>query len=357
MWASRIRTLALAACCLVVTACGTGTTAARGKPLVVADMYTPTHSISEAGFQPYMKQVEAESDGRLRFDYRDSEQLIAVEDDPWAVRSGTADIGNVLYMDSQMPLMYVPQLPGLFEDRDVVGASKAFWQYVRTNPRIRSDFRKWNMHPLFCFTTTNYQMQFSDRSVDSVSKLSGKQIRAAGTILPHSIEATGAISTDLNAAEAYDAFNRGVIDGLSLSVTSMRDYSFYELIKSAVIGVDLGAFPVCYTMNLDRWKALPPQDRRILGEAGDRTVVSASKKLRDQVGSEIEQWKRDGMDVHTAEPDPRVEKELAAVEDKWVDQLVDDGMDRRTVERAIAQWKRLLAEHTGKTRDHGGTGG
>lgn len=348
MWASRIRTLSVAACCLVLTACGTTSGAAPDKALVVADLYTPTHSIGEAGFQPYMKRVEAASEGRLRFDYRSSEQLIAVEDDPWAVRSGAADIGNILYMDSQMPLMYVPQLPGLFEDKDVVGASTAFWEYVQTNPRIQADFREWNMRPLFCFTTTNYQLQFSDKSVDSLSKLSGKQIRAAGTILPHSIEATGAISTDLNAAEAYDAFNRGVIDGLSLSVTSMRDYSTYELIKSAVIGVDLGAFPVCYGMNLDRWKQLPPQDRRVLEKAGDRTVVSAAKKLRDQVGSEIRQWKRDGVDVHDVTQSPQVEKELAGVEDKWVDQVVGDGMERRTVEQAIAQWKRLLAQHTGK---------
>ncbi|WP_181764982.1 TRAP transporter substrate-binding protein DctP [Streptomyces albidus (ex Kaewkla and Franco 2022)] len=330
-----------------MTACGTTGTGPH-EALVVADLYTPSHSISEAGFQPYMKQVEKQSGGRLSFDYRDSEQLIAVEDNPWAVRTGAADVANILYMDSQMPLMYVPQLPGLFEDRNVVGASKAFWKYVQSNRRIQSDFRKWNMKPLFCFTTTNYQMQFSDKSVDSVSKLSGKQIRAAGTILPHSIEATGAISTDLNAAEAYDAFNRGVIDGLSLSVTSMRDYSFYELIESAVIGVDLGAFPVCYTMNLDRWNALPREDRHTLEEAGDRAVVKASTQLRDQVTSEIEQWKRDGIDVHTAERSPRLKAELADVEGEWTDQLVGDGMKRETVEDAIAQWKRLLSRETKK---------
>ncbi|WP_208878670.1 hypothetical protein [Streptomyces armeniacus] len=343
----RIRSLAAAVCCLVLAACGT-TGTEPGDDLAVADLYPPAHSISQAGIQPFMKEVEKGSEGRVGFDYRSSEQLVSAEDNHWAVKSGAASLGNILYMDSQLPLLYVPQLPGLFEDRDVVGASKAFWEYVRTNRQLQATFKEWNMRPLFCFTTTNYQLQFSDRSVDSLDKVKGKQIRAAGSILPHSIEATGAVSTDLNASEAYDAFNRGVVDGLSLSVTSMRDYSFYELIKSAVIGVDLGGFPVCYGMNLDHWKSLGPEDRKVLEKAGDRAVETSARRLHGQVESEIKQWRRDGIDVHTAGRDPELEKNLAAVEGDWVDQLVGDGMERKTVEGAVAQWKRLLAKHTGK---------
>jgi TRAP-type transport system periplasmic protein len=343
----RIRSLAAAVCCLVLAACGT-TGTEPGDDLAVADLYPPAHSISQAGIQPFMKEVEKGSEGRVGFDYRSSEQLVSAEDNHWAVKSGAASLGNILYMDSQLPLLYVPQLPGLFEDRDVVGASKAFWEYVRTNRQLQATFKEWNMRPLFCFTTTNYQLQFSDRSVDSLSKVKGKQIRAAGSILPHSIEATGAVSTDLNASEAYDAFNRGVVDGLSLSVTSMRDYSFYELIKSAVVGVDLGGFPVCYAISTARWQELSEKEQRVLQKAGDQAVVESATTLRDQVAAEIKQWKRDGIDVHVADRSPEFEESLAEVEDSWVDQLAGDGMDRRTVKSAIAQWKRLLAEHTGK---------
>jgi TRAP-type C4-dicarboxylate transport system substrate-binding protein len=343
-----LRSLTVAACCLAAAACGTTKAAPDGEKLVIADLYSPTHSISEAGIQPFMEEVRRASDGRIDFDYRSSEQLVAAEDNHWALRAGVADVGNILYMDSQMSLMYVPQLPGLFSDREVVGASQAFWEFVQTNPKIQADFREWRMRPLFCFTTTNYQMQFSDRSVTDLADAEGKQVRAAGSILPHTIEATGAVSTDINAAEAYDAFNRGVVEGLSLSVTSMRDYSFYELIESAVIGLDLGGFPVCYAIGTDRWKQLSEEEQRILREAGDQAVVASATTLRNQVAKEIEQWKRDGIDVHEASRTPEFEKDLAQVEDSWVDQLVGDGMDRKTVESALAQWKRLLAEHTGK---------
>ncbi|MDT0381093.1 TRAP transporter substrate-binding protein DctP [Streptomyces sp. DSM 42041] len=343
-----LRSLTVAACCLAAAACGTTKAAPDGETLVIADLYSPTHSISEAGIQPFMKEVREASDGRIDFDYRSSEQLVAAEDNHWALRAGAADAGNILYMDSQMSLMYVPQLPGLFTDREVVGASRAFWEFVQTNPQIQADFREWNMRPLFCFTTTNYQMQFSDRSVSGLSGIEGKQVRAAGSILPHTIEATGAVSTDINAAEAYDAFNRGVVEGLSLSVTSMRDYSFYELIESAVIGLDLGGFPVCYAISSERWNQLSDEEQRVLRKAGEQSVVASATTLRDQVEAEIDQWRRDGIDVHVADRTPGFEKHLDQVEDSWVDQLVGDGADRKTVEGAIAQWKRLLAKHTGK---------
>ncbi|MQA07162.1 MAG: hypothetical protein GEU98_01195 [Pseudonocardiaceae bacterium] len=333
---------------LASAACAPEQAASSGaRELTVADFYSDTHSIGVAGVQPYMKLVEKRSGGRLRFDYRTSEQLAAAEDIHHAVRAGAADVGNVLYMGSQNPMMYVPQLPGLYRDRDVVGASQAFWTFVRTNSVMRRTFREWNIKPLFCFTLSNYQMQFSDPSIDSMDDIRGKQLRAAGSILPFSIRAAGATSIDLNAGEAYDAFNRGVIDGLSLSVTSVKDYSFYELIQSAIVDLNLGGFPVCYGMNLDTWNSLPPRDQRVLNRAGDATVSATAAELRRQITEDLAEWRKQGIRVHHAKPGKRFRKRIAAVESEWVDQLVGDGMDRAEVERSIEQWKRLLRAEIG----------
>lgn len=339
-------TLTAGLCCALVSSCGmTSPSNADPEHLVVADFYSETHSIGEAGIQPFMEDVEERSDGDLGFDYKTSEQLVAAEDTHWAVRSGAADIGNVLYMDSQMPLMYVPQIPGQFQDDEVVAASRAFWKFMQTNDAVQDTFEEWNLHPLFCFTTTNYQMQFSDPDVgETPSSLEGESVRAAGPILPFSVEATGAVSTDLNASEAFDAFNRGVIDGVTLSVTSMRDYNYYELIESAVTNVDLGGFPVCYVMNRDAWESLDANEQEVLSDAGDAAVERTSKTLLDQVDSEIDQWRSDGIAVHEMAGSAAIDEQLAKVEDRWVDGLVSNGMDREVLEEGIAQWKRLLAK-------------
>src|SRR5690606_10452440 len=139
----------------------------------------------------------------------------------------------------------------------------------------------------------------------------GQSVRAAGPLLPFAVEATGAVSTDLNASEAYDAFNRGVIDGVTLSVTSMRDYSYYELIKSAVIDADLGGFPICYAMNRDTWNDLDPEHQRIFAEVGEETVERTARTLLDQLEAEIEQWRKDGITIHRLHHPEQIQKRLA----------------------------------------------
>ena len=55
-------------------------------------------------------------------------------------------------------------------------------------------------------------------------------------------------AVDVAIGEAFDAFNRGAIHGIALSVPSTKAYAFYDIIESAIINLNLGGFPVCYAM-------------------------------------------------------------------------------------------------------------
>src|SRR5699024_8514016 len=118
---------------------------------------------------------------------------------------------------------------------------------------------------------------------------------------------------------------------VTLSVTSMRDYNYYELIESAVIGVDLGGFPVCYAMNRDTWQSLSRRKQQTLDEAGDTAVVRTSRTLLNQVDSEVKQWKSDGIVVHRLKHTEALDRRLATVERRWIDAVVGRGMDRAAV--------------------------
>lgn len=340
-----LRHLSLALMVLATTiACApTGGPDASGRyTLTMADLYSMQHSIGTAGVQPFMELVTEKSGGRIEFDYRPAEQMLPAADIHRALKVDAVDAGNILYMGSQNQLLHVAQLPGLFADDDVVAASRAFWEFVRTNKTVQDEFAWWNIRPLFCFTVSNYQLQFADRSIDSIEDLDGKQIRAAGSVLPFSIRAVGASPVDIHASETYDAFNRGVVDGLSLSVTSVADYAFYELIESSFVNVNLGGFPVCYGINADVYDSLPADLRQVVDEAGDATVSDAASRLHEQIAPDIESWREMGMDVHEITITQDARDRLAGVEQEWTDQLVGDGMDRSAAEGGIAEFKRLL---------------
>jgi TRAP-type C4-dicarboxylate transport system substrate-binding protein len=339
----------LAAATLVLAACGDDTAGSGGAggdggqsvELRVTDIYSLEHSIGKNSIQPFMKAIEEQSDGRITFKYFPSEQLVKGRDIAEALSSGTADVGNVLYLGSANPLLYVAQLPGLFEDSEVVPASEALMEFVDQNESVRGKFDELGMKPLFCFTVTNYQLEFPEKGIKSFDQLRGQQIRAAGAVLPFSIQAIGATPVDVDISEAYDAFNRGVIDGIALSVPSTKSYGFFEILKSTLINVNLGGFPVCYAMSSSAWDSLSPEDQELLSSEGHKTVTSVAEALLAELEEDLKTFESKGIELNEVDTAER-DKRLADVESRWIDKLVEDGVPAEEAQRAVDQWQELL---------------
>ena len=343
----------MGALALVTTSCGgdgdgeatTDAAADGGGEAVsfrVADQYSLEHSIGRASIQPFMDAVEESSEGQIAFEYFPSDGLVAADDIPEAIGTGTADIGNLVYMGNLNPLLYVPQLPGLFSDDQTVEASEAFWEYVQTNETVQQTFTELGITPLFCFTVPNYQLQFAETGVDAIDELEGKQVRSAGTILPFSVAALGAQPTDIAINEAYDAFNRGVIDSISLSVPSVKAYAFMELIESAIVNADLGGFPVCYGIGTEQFEELSPDLQENLLAEGEKVVTDAAAALEAEVQADLETWEAAGIELNEIDPQAR-DAALANVEDTWLQELEANGVEGGP--EAVEQWKALLDEH------------
>lgn len=310
----------------------------------VGDQYSLEHSIGKASIQPYMEAVEKQSDGRIKFEYFPDDSLVAAEDIPEAITSGTADLGNLVYIGNLNPLLYVAQLPGLFADDQTVEASEAFFEFVKGNEPTQQKFEELNTVPLFCFTVTNYQLEFAKPGVDSLDKVEGSQVRSAGVVLPHSVEALGAQPSDIAINEAYDAFNRGVIDSISLSVPSVKAYAFIEIIESAIINADLGGFPVCYGMGRDQFESLPKDLQDLMLQEGEKVVTQAATDLMGEAEEDLKAWEEQGIDLFEIDEAER-DQALAGVEDTWLSQLEDEGVQGGP--EAVEQWKSILQEHLG----------
>lgn len=342
--------LMIAATLVAATACGGGT-GGSGKggetvTLRVADIYSKQHELYKDGIKPYMDKVEKKSGGRIKFKFYPSEQLAKGSDIPQAVQSGTADIGNVLYLGNRAPLMYVVQLPGMFSDDQVVSASQAFWKFVQKNKTMQQNFKKLSMHPLWCYTVTNYQIMFTSRDVSTLADVHGKQIRASGAVLPYSVEAVGASSVDMDIGEATGAFNRGVIDGIALSVPSVKAYGFYDLIKSAIVNLNMGGFPVCYTINNSTWESLSAKDQNILLSVGNQSVAHVSKALKAQVKEDLAGWRKRGITTNTID-EAQAKKQFSGVEKKWEKKTISSGADAQAIRGGVATWTRLLKKQLG----------
>jgi TRAP-type C4-dicarboxylate transport system substrate-binding protein len=327
----------------LLAACGSGggDSAAGDAESVsfrVADQYSMEHSIGRASIQPYMEAVENATDGQVSFEYFGDDSLVEAPDVPEALRSGTADIGNILYIGNLHPLLYVVQLPGLWSDEDTAVASAAFWDFVQQHEPTRQKFEELGIVPLFCFTVPNYQLEFTQEGVDSFEEMQGMQVRSAGVVLPFSVAALGGTPTDIAINEAYDAFNRGVIDAISLSVPSVKAYAFAELIESAIVNANLGGFPVCYGIGQAKWDSLPGETQATLREEGERIVTSAPQALYEEVQEDLRAWEEQGIELYEVSDQARAP--LAEVEEAWVEKLEADGVEG--AQEAVDLWKDLL---------------
>jgi len=337
---------AAAALALTTAACGGGESGGSGSggdtfEFRVADQYSPEHSIGKASIQPFMKAVEQASDGRISFEYFPSDGLVAAEDVPEAITSGTADLGNLVYIGNLNPLLYVVQLPGLFSDDQTAMASQAFSEFVANNEPTQQSFEELGIVPLFCFTVTNYQLEFAEPGVDSLEKVKGRQIRSAGVVLPYAVEALGANPSDIAINEAYDAFNRGVIDSISLSVPSVKAYAFIEIIESAITNANLGGYPVCYGMGQEQFDSMPQDLQQIVREEGEKIVTDAPTALMAEVESDLQNWEEQGIALFEIDESQR-NAALEGVEQRWLQDL--ESNDVQGGAEAVEQWKSILDE-------------
>lgn len=331
-----------------VTACGgdsgdgAGGGGGEGETIEfrVADQYSMEHSIGKASIQPYMQAVEERTDGRVTFEYFGDDALVAANDVPEALRAGTADMGNILYIGNLHPLLYVVQLPGLFTDEQTAQASSAFWDFVQQHEPTAAKFEELGIVPTFCFTVPNYQLEFTDEGIDSFDDLRGQQVRSAGVILPFSVQAIGGTPTDIAINEAYDAFNRGVIDSIALSVPSVKAYAFMELIESAIVNADLGGFPVCYGVGQEKWDSLPEDVQQALREEGEQIVTAAPEALYQELEEDLRAWEEAGIELNEVSEEERAP--LAQVEERWIEKLESDGVEG--AQEAVDLWKSLLEE-------------
>ncbi|KAA0890865.1 hypothetical protein [Pusillimonas sp. ANT_WB101] len=96
--------------------------------LRIADSLPNGSYIYKLVTQPFMEQVEKETNGKIKFQYFPGQQLGKAKDMLKLTQTGMADIGYIgpSYILDKMPLSSTFELPGAFSDDSCQGF-KAFW--------------------------------------------------------------------------------------------------------------------------------------------------------------------------------------------------------------------------------------
>jgi TRAP-type C4-dicarboxylate transport system substrate-binding protein len=221
-----------------------------------------SHVPQSHGFVPvftrFYERVEEETQGRLRIEPMWNGILHGPLDGFKACITGLTDYthGYVTYQPGSFHLMHGLQLPFFFPNSPVASlvAEELYPRF------FKSEYEAMGVYLATCDSTSPYQV-ISREPVLTLEDLRGLKIRATGGIVAEIYRDLGAVPVVMAAAEVYPAFQRGIIDAVSLGVPDIASYRLQEIGKF-LTRVNLNVTVLQYALNQRSFDALPDDLRQ-----------------------------------------------------------------------------------------------
>jgi TRAP-type C4-dicarboxylate transport system substrate-binding protein len=236
------------------------------------------------------------------------------------VTTGITDMGfsHIQYTRGRFPVMEVFDLPLGFPSG---------W----TDTQVATDFfnkykpKEWDdVHVLYVTTTGPLILETINKPVKTLEDLKGLKIRATGQ-LTDVIKVLGGLPVPLPMPDVYEALRRGVIDGVTVDLSTLKYWKFAEVTKFVTAYWQLGTgITFYYVMNKGKWDALSPDLKKIFTE-----VAAAAREKQAVLWDQMD---IEGVDLFKSKGGQVISLSDAEAA-KWV----------KAVEPVIADYKKSMA--------------
>jgi TRAP-type C4-dicarboxylate transport system substrate-binding protein len=198
--------------------------------LTFADQNSPTGWGPSHALQPWVKQVEEATKGRVKIELYPSQTLLKGVDMWKGVRGGIADIGWCVqgYWPEQTPLSDVVSLPFL-PFRSAEQASEVLWRLYEKFPSIQKEYGE--IMPLVLYAGSPNMFITNKKAVKTLDDLKGLKVRILGGPPTEMAKALGAVPTLIPMPDMYQALDKGVVDAGAVPWEAVHGFRLYEVGK------------------------------------------------------------------------------------------------------------------------------
>lgn len=295
--------------------------------------FSSTHYLARQAIDPWVQEVEARSEGRIRITVYPASQL--GKEQSHLLHYGLADFALLVPSSepSRMPLSSAIELP--IDLGSSCEAAARIWDAIGDDkPLYQLELGPLGLRPLYAFALPPYVLQTSERRVDRLEDMKGLKIRANGGALSKSMRAMDVIAVQIGPSEIYDALTRGTIDGAYLPLNSTQTYSLETEIKYLIEGIDLGSSADYFVAREETWQRLPADLQQILLEAGQNTQKSLCHWFeQNEADTRRVLTQERGIEaIQISEPEAlRIQDRVSGVTEEWVQQMERQGRNGRAV--------------------------
>ncbi|WP_327193672.1 TRAP transporter substrate-binding protein [Psychrobacter sp. PL15] len=251
-------------------------------------------------FEPWVKKLETESNGRLEVQIFPSATLSKPDVTYDAAAKGTIDIGSQLqgYTAGRFPLSQIAELPGLSNS---AGQMSCMLQKLYDDGDISSEYE--DTHLLFMMGAGPGVLHTVDKPIRTPEDMKGMRIRKPSAVAGDIIEAAGGSSVGLPANDLYTSLQRGVIDGLSMPWSPTGDFKLTE-ITNAHTNIPFYSTGILVTMNKDRYEGLPDDLKKIIDDNSGKVMADIAGEMFDKEDARFMEASRAKGDIMIDIPDP-----------------------------------------------------
>ncbi len=325
-----------------------GTTGARAQDTVVLKMHhflPPVSNVHTRLLEPWVKQIDADSGGRLKIEIYPAMQLGGKPPQLYdQARNGVVDIvwtlpGNT---PGRFPSTEVFELPFIAASRATANAPAA-QEYGESHLANETSDVK-----LLAFWAHDKGVIHTNKQINTMDDLRGLKLRNPTRLAGEALTALGAVSVSMPVPQTPEALAQGVIDGCVIPWEVVPSIKVNELCK---FHTEVPGSPTLYSttfflaMNKDRYGGLPDDLKAVLDKNSGMTFAKAAGTMWDTVGAEVaDMVKKAGNTVTTIteEEKARWVEATKPVHDKWIEDMKAKSLDGATL---IETAKSLIAKY------------
>lgn len=259
--------------------------------LKIGSVSSPESTIGKLVYDPFMKRVTELTNGKVEFEYYPSEQLGKATDMLSLTANGVMDIGYFVnsYFPSEMPIgSQVTGMPGLIASS--YEGSMALKEISRKSPMLETDFLNHGVRPVIYITAPPTKIFTTSVEFRSPADLKGVQLRSSGGVLSELLNYAGAVPVQIAGSEAYNALERGVVNGVASSAASADLYGLGELVKFGATNLSIGVNGLGLMINEKTFQKLSKEIQDAIMQASDEVTESASKGYDEEEVGLLAKW-------------------------------------------------------------------
>jgi TRAP-type C4-dicarboxylate transport system substrate-binding protein len=264
---------------MVLAAFSLGAAAAEERVAIKISSFTPPpHWTNSQLFQPWAKELEKKSGGKVRATlFPGNSAFGKIDNQTDQVKAGATDIAWVMngVPRGRFLRSLIMDLP--FMAPDAYSSTNAMWALLPT--LLKEDYAGFKVLAITCHNAGD--LFFRNKKVDGLEDIKGLRIRSPSSQVQALLQHLGAVPITMGPGQIYEGLEKGTIDGIATVYDGIRGFRLENSVKHAL---SAGVYVTCFniTMNQERYAGLPPDVRKLVDDTTGQRWIEAMPRLWDK---------------------------------------------------------------------------